>query len=76
MAGGADVERVVGDCRSGGDALAERRVVGNDFRLVGASLEDGHLAIVERREIDVLLSPPTSNSYSPATAEPPSVLLG
>src|SRR5262245_7769868 len=47
VAGGADVERVVGDAGRGGDALAEGRILGDDFRLVDAGFEDRDGAVVE-----------------------------
>ena len=53
MARRADVQRVVGDRRRGGDALAQRRILGDDFRLRRAGLEHRDRAVGERREVDV-----------------------
>src|SRR5437773_1373346 len=53
MAGGTDIQGVVGDGGGGGGAFAEFRVLGDHGRFVGAGFQDGDDAVIQRSEVNV-----------------------
>src|SRR5947208_15798474 len=55
MPGAPNVQRVVRDGRSRRYSLPEFRIGGHDLRPFGPDAQDGHGAVVERGEVDVLV---------------------